>query len=250
METTFTKYKKRGAGYHWEQASRSLLRHNAFVSARFDLIEKLIQKSNIRNKHILDIGCGDGVLAHKLAKLGVGTVVGMDSSPEAITFAKEKCESLPNTQFVIGSAYTLPFQDHCFDSVISTEVIEHLENPERMLSEIRRVWNGVGAILISTPIRMTKQPLDSEHVQEFFQEDFESLIREYFDQATMIKTHPLFWKELQQKRMFKKPFGKVLLNLCDVVFGINPFLGSHGWNLYAIQTAIIKKQRDDSKLFV
>lgn len=242
MGKKFTKYHERGAGYHWDQMSNSLLKHNSFVSARFRFIKNLLRELGVQNKKILDVGCGDGVLVHKIARLGAKAVTGIDSSQEAITFAKERNVRLQNVNFHTGSAYRLPFQDRTFDYVTCSEVIEHLENPQLLLQEIRRVWNGTGAIVITTPIRLTKQPLDPQHIQEFFQEDFQSLILEFFSQTTILNTHPLFWKEFQQKRILGKPAGKILLNLCEIVSGFNPFLSSDGWNHYTIQSAIIKKE--------
>ncbi len=240
MEIPFTKYKKRGVGYHWDQIGLSLLKHNAFVTARFRLVENLVQ-SRIKGRSILDVGCGDGVLIRKYATLGAIRSHGIDTSSEAIAFARKKCSRLHTTGFTIGSAYTLPFPDNSFDFVISSEVVEHLESPHKMLKEIRRVWSGKGAVIITTPVRLTKKPLDPEHIQEFYKEDFLSLITSFFPTATCIYSHPIFWKEFQQKLVLGKPFGKILLNIFDILFHINPFLQLKGWNHYAIQTAIVEK---------
>ncbi len=52
---------------------------------------------------------------------------------------------------VHGTAESLPFKGGLFDLVISTEVIEHVRHPKRMLDEVRRVMKNDGKWLMSTP---------------------------------------------------------------------------------------------------
>jgi len=150
-EIEFGKYKTKSANYHWEQISKSIWKRNIFVVARYELILDLIGQE-IKNKNILDVGCGDGVISYLLAKNGA-KVVGIDNSKIAINFAKEKCRDLKNVEFLVASAYKLPFESKIFDYIVSSEVIEHLNNPDKMLYEVKRVWNGKGKIIITTPLK-------------------------------------------------------------------------------------------------
>lgn len=229
-EIQFRKYKIRGAGYHWEQISKSIRKRNVFVVARYELILDLIGKE-IKGKKMLDVGCGDGVLSYLLAKNGAN-VTGIDNSEEAIKFAKEKCKDFTNLNFQVASAYELPFSDNSFDYIISSDVIEHLKYPEKMLAEIKRVWNGKRKIIITTPIRFTERPLDKMHYKEFFENEFRLLLKIYFKEIEIIKSHPLFWVEFQNKIIFGCNFGKYLLNLLNLLFGFNPFLNTNGWRYY------------------
>jgi len=86
---------------------------------------------------------------------------------EAIKFAKEKCKNVKNIEFLVASAYELPFEDNSFDYIVSSEVIEHLKYPEKMLLEIKRVWNKKGKIIISTPIKFIKNHQDECQVHIF-----------------------------------------------------------------------------------
>ena len=130
--------------------------------------------------------------------------------------------------FIVGSAYEIPFKDSSFDSIVSTEVIEHLAQPHKMLTEIKRLYNGKGKIIITTPIKFTKKPLNKMHVQEFFEKDFLKLLNESFNgyRIQIIKSHPLFWLELQNKSIFGKSIPKILLNLTDLFLGFNPHKSS------------------------
>lgn len=68
-EIQFQKYKIRGAGYHWEQISKSIRKRNVFVVARYELILNLIG-NEVKDKRILDVRCGDGVSSYFLNKKG------------------------------------------------------------------------------------------------------------------------------------------------------------------------------------
>ncbi len=239
LEIEFQKYKKRGMGYHWGQISRDILKRNIYVVARYEIVMNLIGKE-IRNKTILDVGCGDGVLSWMLFKRGA-KVVGIDISKEAIGFAREKCGNKENLQFISASAYQIPFEDNSFDYVISSDVIEHLGEPVRMISETRRVWNGKGKIVITTPIKLTQEPLDRMHYWEFFEEEFEGVLKRYFKCVKIIKSHPLFWMEFQNKTFLRRTFNKFLLNILNVLFGFNPFKKRRGWRYFTLQTAVISE---------
>src|SRR3990172_8352313 len=235
-EISFKKYKTRGAGYHWEMVSRSVRKRNVFVIARYELIVNLIG-NEIKGKKILEIGCGDGILSFLLAQKGA-YVTGIDISKEAIKFARDKCNHMANMDFLLSSAYELTFREKSFDYVVSSDVIEHLVEPEKMLLEIKRVWNKTGKVIITTPIKFTKYPLDKMHYQEFYEEEFNYLLGKYFEEIKVCKTHPLFWYELQNKLILGGALPKLFLNCCHIFCGFNPFLKTGGWRNYTLQTAI------------
>ena len=65
------------------------------------------------------------------------------------------------------------------------------------------------------------------------------MIKKYFKNIKIIKSHPLFWMEFQNKLILNKSFVKIFLNCFDILFGFNPFLSTNGWRYYALQTAVI-----------
>ena len=241
-EIKFDKYKRRGAGYHWDQTGKSLTKRNIFVVARYNIVLKLI--GDCKEKRLLDIGCGDGALTYLLSRNG-GFVVGVDISDEALEFAKEKTNETKNIEFTKASVYCLPFEDKYFDHVVLADVIEHLKEPQGMLKEIKRVFNGKGKIIITTPLRYTEEPLDKMHVQEFFESEFRELLSHYFDgKIQIIKSHPVVFMELQNKHYLVK----YLFNLLNLLFGFNPFEKTDGWRYYAMQTAVIEgASQEDNK---
>jgi len=237
----FQKYKKRGA-YHWDQISMHPIKRSAFVLARYkNIITILKQERLLESKKVLDLGCGDGVMSMFLAQ-HANLVEGLDYSPEALAFAKDKTKQFSNLTFSEGSAYELPYPDNTFDVVVSTEVIEHLDDVDAYISEIKRVTKNNGSALITTPIRLTQEPLDPEHVVEWFPEEYQKLINKAFGESRHITSHPLAWTELNLKMLFGKPFPKVLINILSYV--ANPFEGtSSSWRLSTIQysLSVVKK---------
>ena len=86
---------------------------------------------------IVEIGCGEAFLAHRMLGLQPGArVVGLDASAEILAIARRE---FPRVALVLGTAYGLPFADASADLVVACEVLEHLEAPERALAEIARV---------------------------------------------------------------------------------------------------------------
>ncbi len=109
-------------------------------------INEWLDKSN--SKSILDLGCGQGICSKKL-NLGNRDYYGVDPSPYLINRAKELYSGLKK-RFVLGNAYSLPFQEKEFDSVFSIAVWHLLEDLDQASSELSRVLNENGSFLIIT----------------------------------------------------------------------------------------------------
>jgi 2-polyprenyl-3-methyl-5-hydroxy-6-metoxy-1,4-benzoquinol methylase len=102
------------------------------------------------NKCILDVGCGNGYLAIYLNKCGYD-VYGTDASENGIAIAKQ---TSPDRFFVQDlSTDELPqqLQGLPIDTIISTEVIEHLYDPDSFIKFCKKNLSGKGELIISTP---------------------------------------------------------------------------------------------------
>ncbi|WP_115282123.1 class I SAM-dependent methyltransferase [Mycolicibacterium tokaiense] len=100
---------------------------------------------------ILDVGCGTGYFASRLAPqiLPGGTVTGIDPSPPMLAYADKR--SPAQCRFVFAGAEDLPFADGDFDVVVSSLAFHHIPDtlwPQAM-SEIMRVLRP--AALCSSP---------------------------------------------------------------------------------------------------
>ncbi|TET55434.1 MAG: class I SAM-dependent methyltransferase [Actinobacteria bacterium] len=109
-----------------------------------DSISTLVQKNS--PKKILDAGCGEGFVLEHLRKDVNADFIGLDIESNALDIARLKN---PQIDFKHASVYEQPFEDNSFDLVILSEVLEHLEEPDKALSEVSRVTKRYA--LISVP---------------------------------------------------------------------------------------------------
>jgi len=126
--------------------------HNSHITHTFSYVQQplldLMNKS--KNQCILDLGCGNGYFVNHLLSLGYNAY-GTDASEKGIAIARE---TNPDRFFVQDiSTGKLPheLQSLKFDTIISTEVIEHLYDPEGFITFCKEVLNDKGELIISTP---------------------------------------------------------------------------------------------------
>ena len=134
---------------------------------------------------LLDVGCGLGHFCRYIKARSIDLeVTGMDFSKFSIKKAKELSDKINmDIDFVVGDAQELPFEDNLFDYVISSDVIEHLDNPDKHLMEMKRVLKKGGQATILTPWKhlINKEGLISvEHVQEWTPDELSVLIAKHF----------------------------------------------------------------------
>ncbi len=117
--------------------------------------EKAIKLLNLSEVNkVLDVGCGTGTAAIKIAKdLGYkdnSLIVGLDAAPRMIDAARKKSKHLKNTRFDVEIAEDLPYEDESFDAVISTFFFHHIdfELKKKVLQEIWRIIKRNGVVVI------------------------------------------------------------------------------------------------------
>lgn len=122
-----------------------------------------------KGQRILDIGCGKGWYLHYLIEQGF-SVAAMDV---------ERWGRFENVNFVQASAADLPFKENLFDTVIMTDVLEHIKNDVGALEEVSRVTKGRLIISVSNSddgvlpeYNLTfKHHKDKTHYREYSQEE-------------------------------------------------------------------------------
>lgn len=112
-----------------------------FYNSFFKVIKPL------KAKRVLDVGCGEGFTLKKLQdrKIGVNNV-GIDNSTDAIRLGKK---IYPDLNLQKGNIYDINFKDKSFDLVLCTEVLEHLDDPDKAIEEMKRVSSKY--LLFSVP---------------------------------------------------------------------------------------------------
>ncbi len=106
-----------------------------------ELVKKL---EGVRS--ICDLGCGNGHITGRLAKLGF-TVTGVDASASGIAIARRAYPSVEFVEALIDRDLSLGQ----FDLVVSSDVIEHMYRPSDLLEAARAVLKPGGQILLGTP---------------------------------------------------------------------------------------------------
>lgn len=123
--------------------------------------EWLNSRENVRNVE----DALDRVKSGRLLDLGCGTKPFQRPGIEWVGF---DVEGNPFAD-VVGSATNLPFADASFDCVLSTQVLEHVDDPQRMLLECARVLRPGGTLILSAPQywELHEQPHDYFRFTEY-----------------------------------------------------------------------------------
>ncbi len=148
---------------------------------------------------ILEIGMGEGEIAtHARERYPDARIIGLDL-PDADLAGQWAQRRLTG---VFGDAGTPPFPDNTFDLVLAIEVLEHVENPAKVLEQLARVASG--AVVLSVPREPIWRALNlvrgayvrewgntPGHVQHWSRHAFARLVGEQFD-VSAVKS-PLPW---------------------------------------------------------
>ena len=144
-------------------------------------------KNFIKNKKVLDFGCGSGYGTHMLSE-NAESVIGVDISKEAIDYAKKEFSS-SNLNFM-----TIPELGHKkFDVITSFQVIEHVPNDCEYTLNLRNLLNPGGILIISTPdkkhrlFKYIQQPWNVFHLKEYTPKSLEKLLLKYFKKVEILK---------------------------------------------------------------
>ena len=104
-----------------------------------------------RGMRLLDVGSGAGTITADLARIvGAGQLVALEVGEEAaaITRAELERQGLGDVEVRVGDAQELPFEGGSFDVVHAHQVLQHLPDPVRALSQFRRVTRPGGIVAV------------------------------------------------------------------------------------------------------
>lgn len=124
---------------------------------------------------LLDIGCGEGFNSYSLSRDKGNDVIGIDLSSENIITAKKR---YPKVIFIKMNAEKLKFKKEYFDEIYAMDVLEHVDNLNKVLDEISRVSKPEAIFVINIP---------------YFKSEY-----------WLLKIRPTFHKEIHHVRVFKK----------------------------------------------
>jgi 2-polyprenyl-6-hydroxyphenyl methylase / 3-demethylubiquinone-9 3-methyltransferase len=144
-------YRRKGDAW-WDDDCGEFSTIRFFVNpVRYGYFRRVLEREGARpGAAVLDIGCGGGILAEEFARDGF-RVTGIDPAPESIETARtHAAASGLEITYEIGSGEHLPFSDASFDHVACCDVLEHVDEVERVIGEIARVLKPGGLFFYDT----------------------------------------------------------------------------------------------------
>ncbi len=131
---------------------------------------------------LLEVGCGEG--------RGVGTLINQSRSFTAVDKIDNLIDSLqrefPTGKFICMNIPPLNgLEDNAYDSIVSFQVIEHIEDDGLFLKEIHRVLKPGGVALLTTPNRKMSLSRNPWHIREYLPEELKSLAEKIFAKVEM-----------------------------------------------------------------
>ncbi|HET7656809.1 MAG TPA: class I SAM-dependent methyltransferase [Bacillales bacterium] len=134
---------------------------------------------------VLDISCGTGYGAQMVAKVckkEVERVVAVDNQPDVLEYARGRYHH-PLIEWVEADALApdLPERLGTFDTILSFETIEHLQDDKLFINHLQRMLNPGGTLILSTPFgsgrgKPTNEPF---HVHQLTQDEFADLFKTF-----------------------------------------------------------------------
>lgn len=136
----------------------------------------------VHGKDVLDLASGEGYGSYLLSK-SANRVVGVEINRDAVAHARNtyiRC----NLEFEEGNILDIPIEgEKLFDVIVCFEALEHIEDHEQLLSEIKRLLKDDGLVIISTPNKYaySDEPGYNNpfHLRELYFHDFRQLLERY-----------------------------------------------------------------------
>ena len=122
-----------------------------YINRIFSKYKNLNKKFSLNNVNCLDLGCGGGLLSERLARLGAN-VTGIDLTKTSIEVAKDHAKkSNLNINYLHSNMSSLIKNDSKrFELVIASEVIEHVDDRTLFFSEVTKLLENEGILIITT----------------------------------------------------------------------------------------------------
>ena len=150
------------AGTWWDENGFLNIIRTALNPVRFGYFTKVLLedlKIAPQDKRALDIGCGGGLLAEEFAALGC-RVTGVDPSEESLQTARRHAAARGlDIQYRRGAGENIPCPDATFEIAYCCDVLEHVEDLNKVIAETARVLKPRGVYFYDTVNRTFKSRL-------------------------------------------------------------------------------------------
>jgi 2-polyprenyl-3-methyl-5-hydroxy-6-metoxy-1,4-benzoquinol methylase len=140
-------------------------------------------------RRVLDAGCGVGYGAGLLKQAGAAEVVAVDLSEAVIEVARGEVPE--GVICAVADLHTLDYPDDSFDLVVCFEVIEHVDEQDRVLDQLARVLRPDGLLLISSPNRGNYVPGNPHHRHEYIPAELRTALEARFGAVRLLPQHAM-----------------------------------------------------------
>ena len=190
--------------------------------SNFEANIRVLKKTRLlnKNKKMLEIGSGKGVMVNCLSKKGYD-IVGTEINDNYIKFAKNRFGVVLKKM----SGENLNFKNNSFDIALSFDVFEHIPNTNKHLKEVRRVLKSNGHYLLQTPNKWTNLPFEIIKNKSFKKhKQYHCSLHNYWELKKIFKKNGFNVKFYKIpvvndffKRKIKKQFGTLGLIILKVL---------------------------------
>jgi SAM-dependent methyltransferase len=143
------------------------------------LVQALLRRfigDHSKPSRVLDAGCGTGLNLTMLRAYGRAT--GVDISPVGLNL----CQASGQRSLARVNLKRLPFHDGSFDVITSLDVLEHIDDPEAVLRELRRVLSADGVVIITLPAfkhLWSEHDVALSHFRRYNRPEIEAIVRDW-----------------------------------------------------------------------
>lgn len=164
-----------------------------------------------KTNRLLDAGAGYGILALTLADQGY-SIDALDLGPERMAALDARKKELPaldaRIHTFVGSLTELPFADNSYDTLICSEVIEHIKDDAKAVAELNRVLAPGGTLIITVPYNSK----NNQKIYPMFGHE-----RPGYTKAEMEQLLAPYNLSIQQTAYYEYPLGSFLFKVLNAI---------------------------------
>lgn len=175
--------------------------YGTFDRIRAKTIISFIEKNVGKRDTILDAGCGSGFYFPYLSTR-CSRLYGIEFSPEGAEMAKKRIQPGKGEVFTGSITEAFPLESKSVDFILCSEVLEHIEELDKVLDEFLRVLKKDGKILVTVPnfsfmsfeyLREMFFTKDPTHVHRKSKREWEKALKKFNIERSMTSSfHPSF----------------------------------------------------------
>lgn len=170
-------FRKREGAEYWDKNLAEWWEHDV---RRWPTKSRIISERCAPDAALIDIACGNGSILRDLRALGFQNLSGLEISQYAVKRLREEGFSMFH-----GVLPRIPVPDESFDTVLASQVLEHIIRRNTFASEISRIMKPGGQAFIFVPNDCLGPIDEPEHVIKYNEKTFGAFLKRHFDDVSV-----------------------------------------------------------------